>query len=428
MWGCSDPGGQADSVVNQGSGGSSAAGRDRTNDSASGGSSSAGGSSANATTGKTASGGAEHSGGSASVGGSSSTGGATAGETGGRSRNSGGAAGTPTSGAAGTPTRGSGGSAGSTSRLDGGSAAARGGAPGDSGTVAPGAGGRVDSGSSTGLVDYGAKGPYEIVVEQNVGESFRNDVADDTETCKTIMGQLMGGTQVPDTLIYYPKGMDWQLYTLFRPKNLEEGKKYPVITWGDGTCSNPQTFSKILEHLASHGFLVIASNYRQVASGAVMLRAIEFMLSENENAQSALYGKVDTKMLGATGHSQGSMATVTVGADKRIVATVPIQGANASAVGAMKGPTFLIAGGKDTTVAPAGIESAFNAATVPAVYGLALAADHTTPPVSPAPLLGPITAWFKIHLANDENARNVFYGDACTLCKDSAWTVKRKNL
>jgi pimeloyl-ACP methyl ester carboxylesterase len=297
-----------------------------------------------------------------------------------------------------------------------------------------GAGGGTAGGSGPGAaggngqpVDYGATGPLEIVVEQNVGESFRNNVSDDTETCKMIMEKLLG-SNVPDSLIHYPAGMDWQLYTLFRPKNLENGRKYPVITWGDGTCSNPQTFATILKHLASHGFLVIASNYRQVGDGTVMLHAVEFILSENENAQSALYGKVDTKMIGATGHSQGSMATVTVGADERIIATVPIQGANASAIKAVKGPTFLIAGEKDTTVAPSGIESAFNAAAVPAVYGLALGADHTMPPVSPAPILGPITAWFKIHLANDTTARGMFYGDACTLCKDPLWTVKRKNL
>ncbi|MFC1642823.1 hypothetical protein ACFL5O_09090 [Myxococcota bacterium] len=300
----------------------------------------------------------------------------------------------------------------------------------DAGEAGDNPGQVVDSGANTSPVDYGARGPYEVTVEKNVGESFRNNVADDTEQCKQIMGALLGGTDSEglESLTTYPADMDRGLYTLFRPAELEEGKQYPVITWANGTCSQPFIFSKLIEHLASHGFLVIASNSRQTGTGEVVLRAIDFMLSEAENAESPWYGKIDTEMLGACGHSQGSTATIAVGADERVVATVPIQGASAAGVAALKGPTFLIAGELDTTVAPAGIESAFNAAQVPAVYGLSMGQDHKMPPVSPAPILGAVTAWFKIHLANDQNARDMFYGDACTLCNDPAWTIKRKNL
>ena len=45
-----------------------------------------------------------------------------------------------------------------------------------------------------------------------------------------------------------------------------------------------------------------------------MLRGIDFMLSENANKDSPLYGKIDTKMIGAFGHSPGSMATAKAGA------------------------------------------------------------------------------------------------------------------
>jgi len=40
----------------------------------------------------------------------------------------------------------------------------------------------------------------------------------------------------------------------------------------------------------------------------------------------------------------------------------------------------------------------------------------------------PITAWFSYHLQGDQAAKGIFYGSACALCTDSAWTVQQKAL
>ncbi|MBN1653918.1 MAG: hypothetical protein JXA30_09095 [Deltaproteobacteria bacterium] len=297
------------------------------------------------------------------------------------------------------------------------------------GDSAPGDSAVGDSAIDTGPVDYGARGPYEVVVEKNVGEAFRNNVSDDTAMCQAFMAMMNSDDPaIVEELTTYPPDMDRQLYTLFRPAELQAGKKYPAITWGNGTCSHPLLFVELLEHLASHGFIIIATNWRWVASGVEMLRGIDFILSENENQSSALFGKIDTKMLGACGHSQGSMATVVVGADERIVATVPIQGANAASVAALNGPTFLIAGELDDIVNPAGVEAAFGAARVPAVFGLSMGNDHLMPGLDPSPILEGVTGWFKIHLENDQKARDLFYGDACKLCSDPKWQIQRKNM
>jgi hypothetical protein len=158
-----------------------------------------------------------------------------------------------------------------------------------------------------------------------------------------------------------------------------------------------------------------------------MRRALDFVLEENDNPESVLYGKIAVDKLGASGHSQGSTATVTVGADARIVATVPIQGASASGVGQLAGPTFLIAGERDMSVSAASVEAAFRAARVPAVYGLSLGHDHVMPVMMPQPILEAVTAWFRIHLADDAEARPIFY-DPCKLCDDQAWRVETANL
>ena len=279
-----------------------------------------------------------------------------------------------------------------------------------------------------GVPNYGAAGPHQVVVEENVGEAFRNQVDDDVQRCRSFINSINPNSPVATELTEYPADLDRQLYTLLRPAKLEQGKKYPVITWGNGTCAQPRLYVELLKHLASHGFIVIATNWRWVASGAEMQRGLDFVLAENANSASPLYGKVDTAMLGASGHSQGRGAPVRVGAESRIVATVPIQGAGAPGVAALKGPTFLIAGEMDTLVSPASIETAFAAATVPAVYGVSMGQDHLMPGQNPTPILEAVTAWFRAHLAADQNARALFYGEACGLCDDPTWSLQRRNL
>ncbi len=325
---------------------------------------------------------------------------------------------------------GSGGSSGNAGAGMGGSTAPS--AAGSSGSAAgssgaAGSGGMPMTMTMSAPRDYGARGPFEVLVEKNVGETFRNtNLTDDSARCASLVGGL-GDDADSGSWAIYPEDMDRQLYTLFRPATLEEGVKYPVITWGNGTCSQPLLFEPLLGHLASHGFVVIATNWRWVAGGVEMKRALEYVLSENENPESALYGKLAADRIGASGHSQGSSATVTVGADARIVATVPIQGASAAGVRALKGPTFLIAGERDMAVSPASVESAFRSATVPAVYGLALGIDHVVPVMMPQPILKAVTAWFRIHLADDQAARGIFY-DSCELCSDPGWEVETANL
>lgn len=290
----------------------------------------------------------------------------------------------------------------------------------------------LDAGpGASGPRDFSKRGPYQVVTEKNVGRDFRNtNVRDETATCRAFVGGVMlpGEENVDEELTNYPADMDRQLYTLFRPAQLEPGKKYPAITWGNGTCAQPLLYSEILEHLASWGVIAIASNATSVGSGREMLRGIDFLLKENETEGSALFGKIDTSRLGASGHSQGSQGTIAAGADARIKVTVPIQGASAGGVRALKGPTFLIAGEKDTLVTPASVQSAFNAATVPAVYGLSVGQDHLMPGRKPEPILAGVTGWFRIHLYDDAAARPLFYGASCELCSDPLWKISQKNL
>jgi len=373
------------------------------------------------------------SGGVATAGTSAAAGGAAAGRAG---AGTGAQAGTPAAGSAAVT---AGTNAGEAGAAAGGAGAAAGGAgsgPAAGAGVAGGdgaAGQPAAAGSAApSLVDYAKRGPYEVTTEKNVGGTmFRNtNVTDQTAFCAAFVGSIMlpGEGMVDEELTNYPADMDRQLYTMFRPTTFREGTKYPVVTWGNGTCAQPLLYSEILEHLASHGIVVIATNSTSVGSGMEMQKGIDFVLAENARAESPMFGKIDVESLGASGHSQGSGAAVTVGGNARIKVTVPIQGASTSGVRALTGPTFLISGEDDTLATPSSIESAFGAATKPAVYGMAVGQDHLMPGRMPEPILGALTTWFAIHLLKDDTARPLFYGTTCGLCSDATWEVQRKNL
>jgi hypothetical protein len=179
--------------------------------------------------------------------------------------------------------------------------------------------------------------------------------------------------------------------------------------------------------LASHGFVVIASNNGNVGNGVEMLRGVGWLLQQN-NGAGTFAGKLDPSKIGATGHSQGGGGALNAGTDVRITTVVPIE--PAPGTGTLKGPLLLLCGGQDTVIVPSTICTPliYNPSTVPTFYGILNAATHTTPAINGGGFRGPTTAWFRLHLMGDENARSLFYGAGCGLCTNAAWTVQRKNL
>ena len=108
---------------------------------------------------------------------------------------------------------------------------------------------------------------------------------------------------------------------MFRPKDLaQSGLCHPVVTWGNGAGSNPSLYKVLLGHLASHGFVVIASDSPHVSQGSPspLVAGVTWVLAQNDDPSSVLYHRIDTSHVGATGHSEGGFATTTAGADSHI--------------------------------------------------------------------------------------------------------------
>ena len=314
-------------------------------------------------------------------------------------------------GCSGTP-NGNGNNGGSTSSTIGGNTTGVGGTAAGGSTSASGQGGTTAT-STNGACTVGTwptadpskTGPYAITTENNVGPQAGVGVD--------------GGTP--------PQ------FTMFRPKDMTQGGLcHPVITWGNGTGSTPNLYSGLLNALASHGFVVIASNSTNVSQGnpAPMVVGVTWVLDQNSDPTSVLYQRIDTTHIGATGHSQGAFATATAGADSHIVTIAPICGAMAQRN--LHGPALLLCGGADTLVPCDGtVLTAYNGITnQPVMLADYLTADHgnwlTFGSAALTPIEVAVVAWMRVQLMGDTSLRSRFYGADCTLCQDPAWQIQSK--
>jgi hypothetical protein len=213
----------------------------------------------------------------------------------------------------------------------------------------------------------------------------------------------------------------------------EQGRKHPIIIWGNGTGASVSTYQAVLAHWASHGFIVAAANTSNSGSGTEMIACLDWVLKDSPYAANADPGHV-----GASGHSQGGAGTLMAGRDARVTVTAPLQpyvafplgGFQSTAIGAQKGAMFLQSGSADTIAVPASNQQRiYDGTNVPVFWGTLQGATHTGTAIgSIGGYRGPSTAWFRLHLMGDESARSLFYGANCGLCGDSMWRVQKKQI
>ena len=66
-------------------------------------------------------------------------------------------------------------------------------------------------------------------------------------------------------------------YELYHPSEMADGA-HPIITWGNGTFAIPIIYQGLLDHFASHGFVVIASTSPMTGSGEEMLEGVDWLV------------------------------------------------------------------------------------------------------------------------------------------------------
>lgn len=104
--------------------------------------------------------------------------------------------------------------------------------------------------------------------------------------------------------------------------------KHPVIAWANGTLSGPSKYDYFLRHLASWGFIVIASRDTGTGSGGSTADAANYMIGRGNTPGNIFFGKVDATNVGASGHSQGGAAVMKLASSNTapFKAFVPIHG------------------------------------------------------------------------------------------------------
>lgn len=251
---------------------------------------------------------------------------------------------------------------------------------------------------------------------------------------------------VPDRIF----GNVQQRFNIYRPSNLAtSGLCHPILIWANGTGDNPEqrppecivepstntwcgTYPGLMNQLASHGFVVMASLSTDTAAGDPLptITGLDWLLEQAEDPSSPYFHRLDTTRIGAFGHSQGGASTSIAAADPRISAIAPIHGTRA--LNGLNGPALFICGELDTAVTCASVANTYRTVTEqPAMFFNNLAADHGSwlgQGGSQGPTFFALTAWFRVHLMDDVDNRRFFFGEDCALCTDSRVTVERNSL
>ncbi|UFS96643.1 hypothetical protein [Nocardia huaxiensis] len=117
-------------------------------------------------------------------------------------------------------------------------------------------------------------------------------------------------------------------YDIWYPSELGAGGvRHPIVTWGDGTDARPDQYAYLLEHLASWGFVVIATENSQAGSGVDIAGAVDYLLDRAADPASVFHGRLDPDSIGAMGHSQGATGALNAMTNSggRIRTVVPIE-------------------------------------------------------------------------------------------------------
>jgi hypothetical protein len=329
------------------------------------------------------------------------------------------------------PATSSGGSTGMTTTRPTGASGARaaaggGGSSGSPSASAAGAGGgrsaagaasmpsTGETGSLPAIMDPGMMGPYEITETDNVGPMNN--------------------------------------YTTIEPKELGKGEiNNPILIWGPGAGSTPAIYQTLLNHIASHGFVVVS--YNSTPQGPELNTAIDWIVSESKRQGSKYFDTVDTSKIAMGGQSAGSLAIFQAAKDERLTTTLHINGGsfNHDDVAKLLKPALFVCGdnpddtGGDGTwvsdLARPNCDADFMNAEVPVWYGNVIGSSHTTVIDNPlgdqntaddalkVQYLSVSVAWLRWQLAGDQVMKAMFVGQDCGYCKQSMiWKVQQRDL
>ena len=238
-----------------------------------------------------------------------------------------------------------------------------------------------------------------------------------------------------------PAFENYQQYLLYYPTEITETEdKYPVVIFSNGTGIKGSTYTPIMEHLASWGFIVIGTDEEFSWNGFSSEMCLRLLIKVNDGKDfpiaevNPFYGKVDLDKIGVSGHSQGGVGVINAATDtnhgymiKTIYSASPTNKELAHGLewdfDATKivVPTFLI-----SSTGFADENLVINLEQLGAIFtdvssDIKLMArrndgDHGDMLSFPD---GYMTAWFMWQLKDDEDAANAFVGEQAEILNNS---------
>jgi dienelactone hydrolase len=212
----------------------------------------------------------------------------------------------------------------------------------------------------------------------------------------------------------------------------------PAISFGHGFLQTVSRYQSTLQHLATHGYIVIASesesglfpSHANFASD--LSRSLTYLEQQNITSSSFLFGMVDSKRFGMGGHSMGGGASLLAAAsDVRVRTVAPEAPAETTpsavaASGSLFVPLMIIAGDADSIV-PTGTNGQlmYNATRTPRQLEVIHGGSHCgfidsatlgcdAIALSRADQLQTtrrlLTAWFNLYLKQDQSPWPVIWG------------------
>ena len=274
--------------------------------------------------------------------------------------------------------------------------------------------------------DYSAPGPYaagwrEVTVTRPSGSTF-------------------------GALLYYP--------ALAAEQNADidpQAGPCPGISFGHGFTVDPDKYSSTFAHLASWGYVVIASrseggfwfpNHQNFAND--LRHCLTWLVEQSDDPGSFLHTFIDADALGLSGHSMGGGASIlAASADSRVKAVANLAAAETrtsaiDAISSVAVPVSLIAGSADS-ITPVGSHGQlmYNNGNEPKQLPIITGAYHCgfldsnilfcdSGSISRSQQLAItrhlLTAFFELHLKNDFTAWSSVWGPK--MLDDGRWTVQ----
>jgi hypothetical protein len=254
-------------------------------------------------------------------------------------------------------------------------------------------------------------------------------------------------------------------HVVYRPADLGAlgSRKLGVYVFGNGACSNDGASSRLhLLEIASHGYLAVAPGRIRNGPGAIppssdpprapqaepgklpkppttaadLLSAIDWAIAENGRAGSPYFGRIDTAAIAISGFSCGGLQALQIAADPRVKTVIVmnsgifnnntqgISGIDVSKalLDKLHSPTLYILGGKTDIAYDNGMDDFRRIKHVPAFVGnLEVGHGGTYWEPNGGKAAAAVVAWLEWQLRGDAEARKMFVGKDCGLCKDPAW-------